>query len=539
MPQVSFKFPFKFQKLDDGRMLIEGTATDETLDSQGDILDYEGSKKAFGDWRGNIREAHDVHKMVGKALEVTFDDSAKAINVKAFISKGAQDTQAKIEEGVLSCFSVGGGNPTKSKYEKVDGKQVRRVLEWPMSELSTVDAGANPNATFQLVKADGVATDILAEDVPAPVADAANRFAAAILKAVETKPVETPPEPVEKAKKKADEEPDPEDKKEPAEGEGEEKGSAADAMCDKCNKVHKEGMEACNKEDLAAADTARAKKGVEEAKAKHKIARAKEDLVAAKGKLEEVKAGGAPKPEETPDETEKAAAAEMKKTARSEAVKKAFEEWDIRSALEILEGLKALLFNETTEPEAEPPAEKGFLETAITAIKAFIASEAAELAATQPDGSEMVEAAKKAAMQKAAADSLDGRLTRIEEMLKKSATVAPHADLFKVHDGDQLAEGIGKGLSSARDQIAKANVELKGLIEAEFKDIRKSIVELGKTAAVPTPLRTVPLAGIRRTADSDNGVDALERVLMSTDHPETQALLRQQIAIAKAGVFQR
>ncbi len=150
---MRFAFPItKTEKLEDGRLLIEGTATSEALDSQGDILDYEGSKAAFAKWRGNLREAHDSKKPVGKALEVMHDDGAKTIGVRAFVSAGAQDTQAKVLDGTLAMFSVGGDAPRKTKTEKVGGKQARRVLEWDMVELSLVDVGANPDAAFTLGK---------------------------------------------------------------------------------------------------------------------------------------------------------------------------------------------------------------------------------------------------------------------------------------------------------------------------------------------------------------------------------------------------
>lgn len=150
---MRFAFPItKTEKLEDGRLLIEGTATSEALDSQGDIMDYEGSKNAFGKWRGNLREAHDSKKPVGKALEVIPNDETKTIDVRAFVSAGALDTQAKVMDGTLAMFSVGGDSPRKTKTEKVGGKQARRVMEWDMIELSLVDVGANPDAGFTLAK---------------------------------------------------------------------------------------------------------------------------------------------------------------------------------------------------------------------------------------------------------------------------------------------------------------------------------------------------------------------------------------------------
>lgn len=167
---MKFAFPIsKTEKLEDGRLLIEGVATSEALDLQGEILDYEGSKRAFEKWAGNIREAHDPKKPVGKAIEVIPDDVAKTITVRAFISAGAPDTQAKLQDGTLSMYSVGGGIPTKTKMEKVGSKPARRVLEWPMTELSVVDAGANPEAAVSVLKAIDAAEEEEPEKQDPPV----------------------------------------------------------------------------------------------------------------------------------------------------------------------------------------------------------------------------------------------------------------------------------------------------------------------------------------------------------------------------------
>ncbi len=211
---MRFAFPItKTEKLEDGRLLIEGTATSEALDSQGDIMDYEGSKNAFGKWRGNLREAHDSKKPVGKALEVIPNDETKTIDVRAFVSAGALDTQAKVMDGTLAMFSVGGDSPRKTKTEKVGGKAARRVMEWDMIELSLVDVGANPDAGFTLAKG-AEASDAISEaaepveacekaDTPPPFAckepGHKDMTPAEHEKAHEEKPEEKAAEPAEKA----------------------------------------------------------------------------------------------------------------------------------------------------------------------------------------------------------------------------------------------------------------------------------------------------------------------------------------------------
>lgn len=152
------------EKLEDGRLVVEGCATSEALDGEGTVLDYDASKKAFEVWKGNIREQHDPKKAVGRALEITHDDAARSILVRAFISAGAQDTQAKILDGTLGGFSVH-GVATELKMEKsANGKPFERVTKWLMDELSVVDVGSNPDTNgIKLVKADG-SSDVLDTD---------------------------------------------------------------------------------------------------------------------------------------------------------------------------------------------------------------------------------------------------------------------------------------------------------------------------------------------------------------------------------------
>ena len=167
---------FPITKIDKEKRLIRGVATAEILDSQGEVLSYEGSKKAFEEWRGNVREMHQP-KAVGKSVEIEFDDTARSIAVISHISLGAQDTWEKILDSTLEDYSVG-GKRVKSTIKRVDevpervfaaGKErpetVRWTDGWKMNELSVVDVGALPGSSFALVKVvDGVptATQILA-----------------------------------------------------------------------------------------------------------------------------------------------------------------------------------------------------------------------------------------------------------------------------------------------------------------------------------------------------------------------------------------
>lgn len=156
---LSLQFPIlKSEKTDDGRLMIEGIATSESVDSDNEIIDFDTMKAVISAWQGNIREQHDPKKAVGRALEVSACDDTKSIHVKAFISKGAPDTQEKILDGTLSGFSIGGAvDKRQTETIKTAGvdRKVTRVFVKRMTELSVVDKGANPDTAFALVKAEG------------------------------------------------------------------------------------------------------------------------------------------------------------------------------------------------------------------------------------------------------------------------------------------------------------------------------------------------------------------------------------------------
>jgi phage head maturation protease len=175
-----------FEKIDIKNRTIEGFATLDNIDSSGEIVDFEASRQAFRNWLGNIREMHGP-KAVGKALHVEEREREvdgkkyRGMYVKAYISKGAQDTWEKILDGTLKGFSLGGRvlekrpEIIKSDNDIYARRQVMRITRYTLGELSVVDNPANPLALFDgvertsLVKfADGAleATDVLADDAP-------------------------------------------------------------------------------------------------------------------------------------------------------------------------------------------------------------------------------------------------------------------------------------------------------------------------------------------------------------------------------------
>lgn len=151
MAKETFTLNIPISKIDEEQRIVTGIATTESLDSQGDIVDYEASKKAFSDWPGNIREMHNPIA-VGKGIDIQFDDATKSVIVSGKISESSDGENAwkKVKEGILTGFSIGGKIFQVTKDKAVEG--ANRITDYALSELSLVDNPANPDAQLIMVK---------------------------------------------------------------------------------------------------------------------------------------------------------------------------------------------------------------------------------------------------------------------------------------------------------------------------------------------------------------------------------------------------
>jgi len=155
---ISVRMPIS--KVDQERRIVSGWATTDSLDKQGDIVNVEASTKAFEDFRGNVREQHTplaVGKVVSFKQDKYFDKEADSfyngIYVDVYVSKGAEDTWHKINEGILTGFSIGGSiNDSEEMYNKQLDAPVRVIKDYDLYELSLVDNPANPASNIVSVQ---------------------------------------------------------------------------------------------------------------------------------------------------------------------------------------------------------------------------------------------------------------------------------------------------------------------------------------------------------------------------------------------------
>src|SRR5262245_53343535 len=137
-------------KIDEATRMVYGVATDETIDGEEEIIDYDATKEAVADWQAwaNIREMHGA-SAAGVAKEIILDDAARSLFIGVYVA----DDQAwhKVLTGVYKGFSIG-GKALKKITESRAGRIIRRTVKYLLIEISLVDRPMNPSARFSLVK---------------------------------------------------------------------------------------------------------------------------------------------------------------------------------------------------------------------------------------------------------------------------------------------------------------------------------------------------------------------------------------------------
>jgi hypothetical protein len=148
-------------KADAVQRLIYGYATAELPDRSGEICDYATTKPYYEQWSadfakasggkslGNLRAMHGK-VAAGKISAIVFNDDEKRIEIAAKIVD--DEEWRKIEEGIYTGFSQGGAYV--KRWADPENPDFTRYTASP-SEISLVDLPCLPQATFELVKADG------------------------------------------------------------------------------------------------------------------------------------------------------------------------------------------------------------------------------------------------------------------------------------------------------------------------------------------------------------------------------------------------
>jgi hypothetical protein len=138
----------KYDKNDDGTLMVYGKATDDTLDLDAQICDAKWLDEAMPRWfksGGNIREMHGP-SAAGIAKEYESKNDGHYIGVHVVDPLAAK----KVETGVYQGFSIGIKSPRVVRDTKAANG---RIVDGQIIEVSLVDRPANPSAKLILAKA--------------------------------------------------------------------------------------------------------------------------------------------------------------------------------------------------------------------------------------------------------------------------------------------------------------------------------------------------------------------------------------------------
>lgn len=137
----------KYDKNDDGTLMVYGKATDDTLDLDSQICDPKWLDEAMPRWfksGGNIREMHGP-SAAGIAKEYEAKSDGHFIGVHVVDPLAAK----KVETGVYQGFSIGIKSPRVIQDSKAANG---RIIDGQIIEVSLVDRPANPSAKLILAK---------------------------------------------------------------------------------------------------------------------------------------------------------------------------------------------------------------------------------------------------------------------------------------------------------------------------------------------------------------------------------------------------
>ncbi len=143
---------------DENKRLVEGWASVEVVDRQGEIVPIDTLKSAFMDYMSNggiIMYMHQ-NKPVGKVLNWSVEDvnEVPGIRIIAELNKSgvlAEDTWNQIKLGGLTGFSIGGRKLEREQRFDKSGNSVEILRKIDLNEISIVGEPANQMARIEAV----------------------------------------------------------------------------------------------------------------------------------------------------------------------------------------------------------------------------------------------------------------------------------------------------------------------------------------------------------------------------------------------------
>jgi hypothetical protein len=155
-------FPIvKFEKNEDGDLVVYGKATDGSVDSDEQIVDPDWSAKALTAWHGtdggNVRVQHQAMRdPAGKSIGIELDrDGDSGHWVKSLVVEPV--AKRLVEKGILTAYSVGIARPV-IRRDPTGKARGGIVAGGSLAEISLVDRPANKSCGLVMAKSQGGTT---------------------------------------------------------------------------------------------------------------------------------------------------------------------------------------------------------------------------------------------------------------------------------------------------------------------------------------------------------------------------------------------
>jgi HK97 family phage prohead protease len=150
-----FEHTFDIKSIDKEKRIIRGVASLEEVDRDREIIALDAIDKSLEGYKQNpiIRFMH--KEPIGRAIpEQTFVDRMdKAFIVTAYITDKTQiakEAWALIDEGIIKSFSVG-GKVLEKEAVKEGGREVTKITNMELYEVSVVDIPSNRKSFFEII----------------------------------------------------------------------------------------------------------------------------------------------------------------------------------------------------------------------------------------------------------------------------------------------------------------------------------------------------------------------------------------------------
>ena len=135
---------------DDGGLDIKGSASTNSLDRAGDVIETEAwTKGGLENFKNNpvILFNHNYDRPIGRAKEIGVTENG--LELTARISKSSGEIKDLIKDGVLGAFSVGFKVKDADYISETDGYKIKDA---ELFEVSVVSVPCNQTAVFSLAK---------------------------------------------------------------------------------------------------------------------------------------------------------------------------------------------------------------------------------------------------------------------------------------------------------------------------------------------------------------------------------------------------